>query len=399
MKAVLKGNSAVARAVGMVRPQVISAYPITPQTSIIEELADMVTRGQLDAKFIKVESEHSAMAGCIAAASVGARVFTATSSHGLAYMHEMLHWAAGARLPVVMVNCNRALGPGWNLFADQTDSLSQRDTGWMQIYCASAQEVFDTIVQAYEVSQRTRLPSMVILDAFFLSHTYEDIELPEQDVVDRFLSPYALPNQLDLARPTLMSPVTAEDYYMEYRHKIAVAHEHALSEWQKADERWQAMTGRGYGLIEEYRNSDAEIVLVASSTIARTARVAIDDLRTRGIPAGLVRLRVFRPFPAAALQSALAGKKQVIVLDRNCSFGHHGIYHQEIKSALFDAAYSPRVQAPQVHGVIAGLGGRDVTPEDMSEIMSLAWQNKLTGPVTWWDTLTEKKPDSVLAAV
>ncbi len=399
MKAVLKGNSAVARAVGMVRPQVISAYPITPQTSIIEELADMVTSGQLKAKFIKVESEHSAMAGCIAAASVGARVFTATSSHGLALMHEMLHWAAGARLPVVMVNCNRALGPGWNLFADQTDSLSQRDTGWMQIYCASAQEVFDTVVQAYEVSQRTLLPSMVMLDAFFLSHTYEDIELPEQDVVDRFLSPYELPHRLDLSRPTLVSPVTDENHYMEYRHRIAVAHEHALREWQKADERWQAMTGRGYGLIEEYKNNDAEIVLVASSTIARTARVAIDHLRAEGIPAGLVRLRVFRPFPAAALRSALAGKKQVIVLDRDCSFGHHGIYHQEIKSALFEAPYAPRVHSPQVQGVIAGLGGRDVTPEDMSEIMSLAWQNKLTGPVTWWDTLPEKEPDSVLLTV
>ncbi len=266
MKTVLKGNSAVARAVKMVRPKVICAYPITPQTSIIEELADMVATGQLEARFMKVESEHSAMAGCIGAASVGARVFTATSSHGLAYMHEMLHWAAAARLPIVMVNCNRALGPGWNLFADHTDSLSQRDTGWMQIYCASAQEVFDTVVQAYEVSQRTLLPSMVMLDAFFLSHTYEDIDLPEQDVVDRFLSPFELPHRIDLARPTLVSPVTDEDHYMEFRRKIAVAHEHALSEWHKADRRWQAMTGRGYGLIEEYHNRDAEIVFVASST-------------------------------------------------------------------------------------------------------------------------------------
>ena len=387
MKAMLKGNSAVARAVGMVRPQVISAYPITPQTSIIEELADMVARGQLPARFIKVESEHSAMAGCIGAASVGARVFTATSSHGLLYMHEMLHWAAGARLPIVMANCNRALGPGWNIWADHADSLSQRDTGWMQVYCASAQEVFDTVVQAYEVSQRTLLPSMVMLDGFFLSHTYEDLDLPEQDVVDRFLSPFELPHRLDLARPTLVSPVTDEDHYMEYRRKIAVAHEHALGEWQKADQRWQALTGRSYGLIEEYRNSDAESVLVASSTIARTARVAIDELRAQGIPAGLVRLRVFRPFPAAALRTALAGKTQVIVLDRDCSFGHHGIYHEEIKSALFE---SP--EAPRVNGVIAGLGGRDVTPDDVREIMSLAWQNKLTKSVTWWDTLPEKEP-------
>jgi pyruvate/2-oxoacid:ferredoxin oxidoreductase alpha subunit len=377
----------------MVRPQVISAYPITPQTSLIEELADMVARGELDAQFIKVESEHSAMAACIGAAFAGARVFTASSSHGLALMHEMLHWAAGARLPIVMVNCNRALGPGWNLWADHTDSLSQRDTGWMQIYCASAQEVFDTVVQAYEVSQRVLLPSMVLLDAFFLSHTYEDLDIPEQSVVDKFLSPFELPHRLDVARPALLSPVTDEAHAMEFRRKMTVAQQRALAEWKEADQRWTALTGRSYGLIEEYRTEDAKVVLVASSTIASTARVATDTLRSRGIPAGVVRLRVFRPFPATEVRGALAGKEQVVVLDRDCSFGHHGIYHQEVKSALYGEAH-----APQVRGIIAGLGGRDVTPEDISEMLSLAWQNKLTEPATWWDTLPQKEANQFRTA-
>jgi pyruvate/2-oxoacid:ferredoxin oxidoreductase alpha subunit len=355
-----------------------------------------VESGQLDAKFIKVESEHSAMAGCIAAASVGAKVFTATSSHGLTLMHEMLHWASGARLPIVMVNCNRALGPGWNLWVDQTDSLSQRDTGWMQIYCSTAQEVFDTVVQAYEVSQRVLLPCMVVLDAFFLSHTYEDLDIPEQSVVDSFLNPFEVPQRLDLAHPGVMSPVTDEDHYMDFRRKIAVAHSKAIGVWQDVDREWSDLTGRHYGLIEEYRTEDAELVLVASSTVASTARVAIDILRDRGIPAGLVRLRLFRPFPAEALRRALACKKQVVVLDRNFSFGHHGIYHQEVKSALYDLL---PVDAPPIRGIVAGLGGRDITPDDICEMLSLAWQDKLSESVTWWDTLAEKEPDTCSSEV
>lgn len=394
MRTVLKGNGAVAQAVRMAGVQVISAYPITPQTSIIEELAEIVASGQLDARFIKVESEHSAMAGCIGAASVGARVFTASSSHGLALMHEMLHWAAAARLPIVMANCNRALGPGWNLWADQTDSLSQRDTGWMQVYCSSAQEVFDTVVQAFEVSQRVMLPSMVLLDAFFLSHTFEDIDIPEQSVVDQFLSPLHVPQQLDVAHPTALGPITDEDCYMDFRRKIAVAHEQALEEWHNVGLEWASLTGRSYDVLEEYRSADAEIVLLACSTVSRTARVAIDALREQGIPAGLVRIRLFRPFPADALRRAVAGKKHVVVLDRDFSFGHHGIFHQEVKSALYEMG----ADAPLVRGVVAGLGGRDVTPEDIQDIVLKAWRNELTEPVTWWDALPVSEPAEVCAA-
>jgi pyruvate/2-oxoacid:ferredoxin oxidoreductase alpha subunit len=388
MKTVLKGNSAVAHAVRMARPEVISAYPITPQTTIVEELADMVAKGELNARFIKVESEHSAMAGCIAAAAAGARTFTATSSHGLVLMHEMLHWATGARLPIVMANVNRALGMPWNIWVDQTDSLSQRDTGWMQVYCQSAQEVFDSIVQAFEVSQSVLLPVMVLLDAFYLSHTYEDIDLPEQSVVDRFLGPLQLPQKLDLEKPASFGPLADPSVYMEFRRKIEQAHEQALVNWEEAGSTWGDLTGRRYGLIEEYRTDDAEVVLVACSTPALTARVAINKLRASGFRVGLLRVRVFRPFPADAVRYAVAGKRSVLVLDRNCSFGHHGILHQEIKSALYDL---PAADRPTVRGIVAGLGGRDITPSTIERMALLAWNGRLLRPTTWWEGVPEQE--------
>jgi pyruvate/2-oxoacid:ferredoxin oxidoreductase alpha subunit len=244
-------------------------------------------------------------------------------------------------------------------------------------------------VQAYEVSLRVLLPCMVMLDGFVLSHTYEDLDIPEQSVVDTFLSPYDVPHKLGFEHPGVMNPISDENHYMEFRRKIALAHEKALGAWQDVDREWNRLTGRHYGLIEEYKTEDAELVLVASSTVASTARVAIDTLRERGIPAGLVRLRVFRPFPAEAFRRALAGRKQVVVLDRDCSFGHHGIYHQEVKSALYEL---PSGEAPPIKGVVAGLGGRDITPEDICEMLTLAWQNKLSDAVTWWDTLAETEP-------
>ena len=253
MRTVLKGNGAVAQAVLMARTQVICAYPITPQTSIVEELAEMTASGHLNSRYIKVESEHSALAGCIGAASTGARTFTATSSQGLALMHELLHWAAGARLPIVMVNVNRGLGPGWSLWAEQTDSVAQRDTGWMQIYCQSCQEVFDTVIQTFEVSQRVLLPSMVMLDGFFLSHTYEDLDLPEPGLIDSFLQPLCLPHKIDLQKPATLGSMVAPDRYMEFRKKIDLAHQQALSVWEAVDSEWSALTGRSYGLLEEYR--------------------------------------------------------------------------------------------------------------------------------------------------
>src|SRR5512143_2931382 len=213
MNKVIEGSHAVSYGVMLCKVQVICAYPITPQTHIVERLSELCASGDLQAKFIKVESEHSAMAACIGAAAAGARTFTATSSQGLALMHELLHWASGARLPVVMANVNRSLGPPWNIWCDQTDSLSQRDTGWLQFYCESSQEVVDTVIQAYKISEKVSLPSMVILDAFYLSHTFEPVNLPDQERVDRFLPPFEPRYRIDPRDPRSFSGITPPDFY------------------------------------------------------------------------------------------------------------------------------------------------------------------------------------------
>jgi pyruvate/2-oxoacid:ferredoxin oxidoreductase alpha subunit len=388
MKKVIKGNDAVAHGVRLARAEVVSAYPITPQTSIIESLASMVADRELDARFVKVESEHSAMAACIAAAATGTRTFTATSAQGLALMHELLHWASGARLPIVLADVNRAMAPGWNIWTDQTDSLSQRDTGWMQVYCQNAQEVLDSVVQAYRVSEEVLVPTMVVLDAFFLSHTYEPVDIPERELVDAYLPPLELPHAIDFAAPAAMGNLVFPDRYMEFRRKLDLAHQQALETWAEAGRDWGDRTGRYYGLVEGYKLAHADIVLVAAGTVASTARVAVDALRERGIPAGLLRLRVFRPFPTALLRRILACRRKVVVLDRNFSFGHHGIFHEEVKSALYGL---PADEQPRVAGVIAGLGGRDITPEAIESMLSRAWDRRLE-PVTWWDVLPEQAP-------
>lgn len=384
MKKVLKGNSAVAYGVKLARAQVIAAYPITPQTSIIEDLASFVAQGELAATFVKVESEHSALAACIGAASAGARVFTATSAQGLALMHELIHWAAGARLPIVLADVNRAMAPGWSIWTDQNDTLSQRDTGWMQVYCASSQEVLDSVIQAYKVAEKVLLPTMIVLDAFFLSHTHEVVDVPEQALVDDFLPPLELPLKLDLENPGAFGNLVFPDRYMEFRYKMELAHRQALEVWREVDEAWARLTGRAYGLLESYRLEDAETVLVTAGTPASTARVAVDELRQEGIRAGLVRVRLFRPFPEEDLRRMLGGRKRVVVLDRNCSYGHHGIFHQEVKSALYDL---PERRRPQVLGVIAGLGGRDIRVADVKEILQQAHRGELGAPVTWWNVL------------
>jgi len=355
MREVLEGSQAVAEAVRLARVKVVSAYPITPQTHIVEELAKYCADGRLDGRFICVESEHSAMASVIGAESGGVRSFTASSSHGLALMHEMLHWAAGARLPIVMAEVNRALGPGWNLWVDQTDSLSQRDTGWLQFYCADGQEALDTTLLAYRLAEVLNLPVMVVMDAFFLSHTYEPVDVPGQADVDAFLPPYEPKFLMNTENPYALNEVAPPNVYMEMRRSIQMAMEAAPGIYQTLEEEFYGRFGRRYGLVEPYRCEGADIVFVVVGTAAATARVAIDSLREEGEKVGLLRLRMFRPFPAAAFKTGLSGAKKVIVLDRNCSFGAGGIFAQELKAAL----YGPDV--PKLYSYVAGMGGRDIT--------------------------------------
>ncbi len=363
MKKVLMGNHAAAIGVKLARTDVVSAYPITPQTQIIEMLNDLDESGEFGGRFIKVESEHSAMAACLGSATAGARSFTATSSQGLAYMHEMLHWVAGARLPIVMCDVNRAMGAPWILWTDQTDSLSQRDTGWMQFYCSSNQEILDSVLMAYRVAEEVLLPAMVVYDGFTLSHTYEPVDVPDQKLVDKFLpklkNEYALRADKAEAFSALPSP---KEYY---RLRARMDHDmgRALKVFEEAGKTFEELFGRRYELIEPYRCEDADTILVVSGAPASTARVAVDQLRKEGCRAGLLKMRAFRPFPAQALRDFVRPGMRLAVVDRNYSQGHHGIFCEEMKSALYSLE-----KPPEVYGFIAGLGGGDITPELLSEI-------------------------------
>jgi pyruvate/2-oxoacid:ferredoxin oxidoreductase alpha subunit len=364
MEKVIEGTHAASHGARLARAQVIAAYPITPSSSVVELLSEMCASGELDAKFIKVESEHSAMASCVGASAAGARAFTATSSQGLALMHEMLHWAGGGRLPIVLVNVNRAMGPPWTIYADQNDSLSQRDTGWMQYYCESNQEVLDTILIAYKISEKVLLPSMLNLDAFFLSHTCEPVDIPDQKLVDDFLPPYNREMKIDPTDPHTYGALARPDSYMELRVKMQEAMDEALTLIDSVGEEFEQTFGRKYSHLEEYKCDGAEMLLVTSGTITSTARIVIDSMRDKGIPVGLVKARLFRPFPIEEYRRIFSGIKKVGVIDRNISYGISGIFYQEIKAAMYNARYRP-----EIFGFIAGLGGRDVTPETITEVI------------------------------
>ena len=366
MKKVMVGNHAVSWGVTLARAEVIAAYPITPQTQIVEELSEMCADGRLRARFIKVESEHSAMAACIGAAATGARAFTATSSQGLLLMHELLHFAGGGRLPVVMADINRAVAPGWNIWTDQNDTLAQRDTGWIQLYCETNQEVLDTTVQAFRLAEAVDLPAMIVLDAFFLSHTSEPVDIPEAEAVDSFLPRREATLRLDTADPHAFGSLAPPGMYMEVRLRQQEAFDRALRVFEEVDAEWGRRFGRRYGAIERYRMEDAEVALVTSGTVTSTARHVVNERRARGERVGLVKVKMFRPFPTAALREALAGVPRVAVLDRNISPGHGGIFAEELRSALYDL---PDPRRPRVDGFVIGLGGRDVTPAVIAECL------------------------------
>jgi len=363
MKKVLEGSHAVADAVRLAKVQVISAYPITPQTHIVEILSDYVTTGKMDAKFLRVESEHSCLAALIGAQSTGVRTFTATSSQGLALMHELLHWSSGARLPIVMAEVNRALAPGWNIWNDQTDSLAQRDTGWIQLYCEDGQEVLDTTIQAYRLAEIVNLPAMVVLDAFYLSHTYEPVDVPEQDEVDRFLPPYEPAFILDTKHPYSLSPLVTPNAYMEMRYDIAAAMDDALEQFDRVEDEFAKIFDRRYGAVEAIDCDDADIIFVTSGTVTSTGRLLLEELRPRGEKVGVLKIKLFRPFPVEAVRRALGKAKKVVVIDRNFSFGASGIFAQEVRAAICNVPGHP-----PIFGYIAGLGGRDITVQLLEEI-------------------------------
>ncbi len=367
MKKVIMGNHALSFGAQLSRAQVIAAYPITPQTQVVELLSEMCADKTLDAKFIKVESEHSAMAACIGASIAGARTFTATSAQGLALMHELLHWASGGRHPIVMGNINRAMAPGWSIWSDQNDSLSERDTGWMQYYCSCNQEVVDTVIQAFKVSEALLIPSMVILDAFTLSHTYEVVDIPDAAIVDKYLPPFRPEIRLTPSDPHAFGGLTSPEHYFELRYKLQKDMEKAPALIEETGREFEKLFGRPMGLLDPYLCGDADLVFVTSGSAGSTARVAVDELRQEGIKAGNLRVKVLRPFPFERIRDIVGKAKRVAVVDRNISYGHHGIFYQEVKSALYGMD-----KTPPVFGYITGLGGRDITVEHFKEIAAHA---------------------------
>lgn len=378
MKKFLAGNHAVAEAVRLCRTQIVAAYPITPQTPIYEKLSDWEAAGELGGEMMATESEHSAMAACLSASLAGARTFTATSSQGLALMHEMLHFAAGCRTAVVMAVVNRTLAGPWAFWSDQTDSLSQRDTGWMQIYCEDNQEALDTVIQAYRIAEKVLLPCMVIIEAYFISHFMEPVEVPAPELVDRFVPPVNIPRRFDLENPGYVLATVSQKQFMGYRQLSQEAMMYALEVMEDVDQEFSEVFGRGYGLIKADGVEHADLVLVTTGTITSTARVALARLRERGYKIGLLKIRVFRPFPTEALRRVLDNVPRIAVLERNISLGREGIFCSELKSALVNSPGRHQIQ-----GYLAGLGGSNVDPDLIERVVLDALERKeaTDGPI------------------
>ena len=321
----LTGNHAVAWAARLARPQVVPVYPITPQTPVLELLTDFQAEGHFDAEIITPESEHSVMSACIPASLAGVRVFTATASQGLLLMHELLHYAAGARAPIVMANVNRTVASPWAFWPDQTDSLAQRDTGWIQFYVESAQESLDTVLHAFRVAERVLLPVLVNLDAFYVSHALEPVQVPAQEMVDAYLPPFAPVHRLDTAKVESWGNVVTQEMFYRHRQALGAAMDEVPAVALEADREWNTATGRGYGLVERYRCDGARMVVMAMGSMCGTARDAVDAMRDEGAAVGLVKVRLFRPFDARALLGAMPATARVIsVLDRTKEPGGAG---------------------------------------------------------------------------
>jgi len=371
---IMTGNSAAALAAKLSHVQVVAAYPITPSTSIPESLSQYIESGELKAEFVRVESEHSALSVCISASTIGARVFTSTSSHGLLYMHEQLHWAAGSRLPLVLCCANRGVGAPWSIFNDQQDSIAQRDTGWIQIYCRNNQEIMDTVIQAYRIAEEVYLPVMVCYDGFVLSHTLMPVEVPDAERVSEFLPPYKPHTIISPENPKNINPVIfpwrrldAEgvlcDGYMELRYKLQKALLDARDVIISISRAYADIFGQDHGgMLWTYKTDDADVVLTGIGSSAMEATTAVDTLRDQGIRAGVVGIRVYRPFPKEEIKAILSNAKSILIFEKDISYGYEGALCADIKAALYGTA----IKAP-IHNYIIGLGGRDVKGREITE--------------------------------
>lgn len=381
---VLTGNMAAAYGAKLCRPEVVAVYPITPQSEISEMMALFAARGELKAKVFRVESEHSAMSILIGAALAGARTYTATSSLGLFYMNEVLWLAAGARLPIVMGIVNRSSPAPWNVWCDHSDSVSQRDTGWLQLYVENCQEVLDSTIQAYKIAENNEvlLPIMICLDGFSLSHISEGVEVPDQELVDDFLPAfdfkYSIEKFLREERAVCLIPLTPPDAsFMEYKYLQAKATENSKGVINEVDQEFRECFGRGYGgLFEAYKVDDAQVVLIMLGSITTTARAVINEFRREGIKAGVIKLRSYRPFPAQELREALKHVDVIGVIDRDISFGYSGAVYVDVAAALQEIRNGSKIV-----NFIVGLGGRDVTIDHFKYIIKRLLRVAETGNI------------------
>ena len=366
MNRFLSGDEALAEGVRLARPQVISAYPITPQTVVVERLSEMVEDGSLDAQYLHVESEHSALSAAMGASATGVRTFTATSSQGLLYMAEVLTYAAGGRFPIVMMNANRATALPWNIYGDQRDSLSLLDHGWIQAYAEDNQEALDLALMAYAVAEDPRVmtPFMVNLDGFALTHTYESVELPTQEQADEFLPSLQTSNCFDFDAPKNLGYTAGPEYNRYYKFYAHKDMEGAAAVIDEVEERFARVMGRKYpGMVEAVECEDAEVILVTLGSVAGLARTAVAALREQGIKAGLLKIRYMRPFPAQQIAVACRNAKAIAVLEKDISFGAEGTVFTNVCSALQQHG----VEMPAID-IVGGLGGDDITQQQIEDV-------------------------------
>lgn len=386
VRMVLSGNHAQSYGALRSRVEVVAAYPITPQTAIVEKLADLVASGELPAQFLQMESEHSALQTCLSASALGARAYTATSSQGLLLMHELLHWAAGMRAPLVMGVVNRAVAPPWSIGVDHTDTVAQRDTGWIQFYAESNQEVLDTVLEAYRVAEdvSVRLPAMVMEDAFYLSHTVEPVDVPTPAEADAFLPPRPRRAVLVPGVAGRLGSFAGPADYVRFRRELARAMRAVPAVLEEAEEEYRRTVGRSHGgALSAYRAEDADAILLTMGTAATTARTVVDELRSEGKKVGTARLRLFRPFPTERIRELGALADRLGVLDRSYTFGESGAAASEVGAALYGSSHRPSLAS-----FLAGIGGRDITPNEVRRMFGHLLSGSV--PETRWIDLEEE---------
>ena len=388
----LNGDEAVAYAAKQCDVDVVAAYPITPQTIIVEKFSEYVANGEVQTEFVCTESEHSAMTACLAASATGARTFTASASAGLALMHEMLFVTSGCRAPVVMAVANRALSAPLNIHGDHSDSMTERDSGWIHVYVENAQEAYDSIIQAFKIAEDVgvSLPIIVGLDGFTISHTLEKVDVLSEDAVKQYIGERQLPTvlthegktvpfKLDPDNPMTMGPNALQNYYFEFKRQQEEGMKNALKKIQEVNSEYAKISGRSYGngLVDAYKLEDAEVAIVVIGSTAGTLKVIVDQLRQEGVKAGVLRLRTFRPLPVEELRNALKNVKAIAVMDKSMSFGGFGgPVFNEVRHVLYDVK-----EHPLIVNYIFGLGGRDTSPRNLRRIFEDLAQISTTGQV------------------